>query len=80
MIIRMTPGAVADLCDGRFTLEGMEAIEQYLDNCGIDEPLYIGDICISFSEIELDEEEFEEYDREGRIIACLTNGNYIVAN
>lgn len=73
--IKVTSSMLCDLCGGRFTYEACEAICNYLEDCDCDEPMMIGDICISFSEIPADWT--DEYD-EDTLVATLDNGNVLV--
>ena len=76
MKITITPIMLCDLCGGKFTLEACEALcdwfEQTADN---DFAPAIGDICVSYSEMDAS---WLEEDDEERIVARLENGNVLV--
>lgn len=74
--LKVTSSMLCDLCGGRFTYEACEAICNYFDECGCDEPMMIGDICISFSEIPASW--VDEYNEEN-LIAPLANGNVLIS-
>lgn len=76
MTIKITAAMLCDLCGGKFTLEACEAIENYFEECGCNEAVYIGDICVSFGEIPQEWE--DDYD-EDNLIAVLDNGNVLIA-
>ena len=74
--LTVTSTTLCDLLEGKFTYEGCEALCQYLDDCGVTEPMRLGDIAISFSEVPASwANEYNEED----IIAHLENGNILVA-
>lgn len=74
--VTITANVLCNLLNGRLSCEACEALCQYLDDYGITEPLRLGDIVISFSEVPANWA--DEYD-EKNIIAHLKNGNIIVA-
>ena len=76
MVIKITPSMLCDLCNGKFTLEGAEAICEYFEENDIEQAPMIGDICICFEEIP--SEYVQDYEKDN-IIANLDNGNVIVA-
>lgn len=77
MKITITAMMLCDLCGGKFTLEACEALcdwfEDYADR---DFAPAIGDICVSYSEVNA--EDLDEED-EGKVIAHLKNGNALLA-
>lgn len=60
----------------RFSIEGLEALAAYLEDCAPSESFYIGDLDICFAEVPA--EWAYEYDEEC-ILARLGNGNILVA-
>lgn len=77
MKIMITPMMLCDMLGGRYTLEACEAICEYYElwDDGEDTP-YIGDIAISFAE--LDAEDLDE-DDENRIVKRLSKGRVLVS-
>ena len=77
MKIMITPMMLCDMLGGRYTLEACEAICEYYElwDDGEDTP-YIGDIAISFAE--LDAEDIDE-DDENRIVKRLSKGRVLVS-
>lgn len=73
--LTVTSTTLCDLLGGAFTYDACEAICEYLNECGCDDPLTIGDISISFSEIPQDWVEDEDSDR---VIKILDNGNALI--
>lgn len=73
--VKVTPEMLCDMCGGRFTYDACEAICNYFEQCGNDEAVAIGDICISFSEIPSDWN--DEYNDEN-LVALLDNGNALI--
>lgn len=77
MKITITPEMLCELCGGKFTHEVCEALCNWFEETADrDFAPHIGDICVSYSEINADD--IEEDDEE-RIIAHLDNGNVILA-
>ena len=77
MKIMITPMMLCDMLGGRYTLEACEAICEYYelwDDC--ENTPYIGDIAISFAE--LDAEDIDEDDKD-RIIKHLSKGRVLVS-
>jgi hypothetical protein len=76
MTIRVTPEFLCELCAPNFTIEGAYAICDYFDEIAPSDACTIGDICVSFSEVEYVPDELEE----DSIVAVLSNGNAIILN
>lgn len=77
MKITITAHMLCDLCGGKFTLEACEALcDWFEETAGRDFAPAIGDICVSYTEI--DAGSIEEDDEEN-IIARLNNGNVLMA-
>ncbi len=77
MKITITAMMLCDLCGGKFTLEACEALcDWFEETAGRDFAPAIGDICVSYTEIDADN--IEEDDEEN-IIARLHNGNVVLA-
>ena len=77
MKITITAHMLCELCGGKFTLEACEALCDWFEQIGDDSfAPAIGDICVSYSEIEADA--IDEDDEE-KIIAHLNNGNVLLA-
>lgn len=74
--VTITANVLCDLLNGRLSCDACEALCQYLDDCGVTEPLRLGDIAICFSEVPASWA--DAYDEEN-IIAHLKNGNILVA-
>ena len=75
MKITITAHMLCDLCGGKFTLEACEAICELYELWGDDEDVpYIGDIAISFAELE--ESDLDE-DDEDRVVKQLTKGRVL---
>lgn len=73
--IKVDENLLCELCAPKFTLEACEAIINYLNEMDPNDSFYVGDICISFSEIPSDWAADED-----TIIATLNNGNVVIAN
>ena len=77
MKITITAHMLCDLCGGKFTLEACEALCSWFEEIGDrDFAPAIGDICVSYSELDAS---WVEEDDEERIIARLNNGNVLIA-
>lgn len=77
MKITITAMTLCDLCGGKFTLEACEALcDWFEETADRDFALRIGDICVSYTEVNADD--IEEDDEE-RVIARLDNGNVLMA-
>ena len=77
MKITITAHMLCDLCGGKFTLEACEALcDWFAETTDRDFAPAIGDICVSYTEIAVDD---IEEDDEDRIIARLHNGNVVLA-
>lgn len=77
MKITITAHMLCDLCGGKFTLEACEALCNWFEEtAGRDFAPAIGDICVSYSELDAS---WLEDDDEERIIARLDNGNVLIA-
>lgn len=77
MKITITPMMLCDLCGGKFTTEACEALCDWFDQtAGRDFAPAIGDICVSYSELDAS---WVEEDDEEKIIARLNNGNVLIA-
>lgn len=77
MKITITSMMLCELCGGKFTLEACEALCDWFEGVGDrDFAPAIGDICVSYSEVDVDA--IDEDDEE-RIIAYLDNGNVLLA-
>ena len=77
MKITITAMMLCDLCDGKFTLEACEALcDWFEETADRDFAPHIGDICVSYTEVNADA---IEEDDEDRIIARLDNGNVVLA-
>lgn len=77
MKITITAHMLCELCGGKFTLEACEALcDWFAEICDDSFAPYVGDICVSYSEIGADA--IDEVDEE-RIIAHLDNGNVLLA-
>ena len=77
MKITITPEMLCELCGGKFTHEACEALcNRFDETADRDFAPAIGDICVSYSEIDAD---WLEEDDEERIIARLNNGNVVLA-
>lgn len=77
MKITITAMMLCDLCGGKFTLEACEALCAWFEeNADRDFAPHIGDICVSYTEVNA--EDLEE-DDEDRVIARLDNGNALLA-
>ena len=77
MKITITAMMLYDLCGGKFTLEACEALcDWFAETTDRDFAPAIGDICVSYTEIAVDD---IEEDDEDRIIARLHNGNVVLA-
>lgn len=77
MKIMITPMMLCDLLGGRYSLEACEAICEYYELWEDNENVpYIGDIAISFAE--LDAEDIDE-DDEDRIVKHLSKGRVLVS-
>lgn len=77
MKITITAHMLCDLCGGKFTLEACEALCDWFDEtAGNDFAPAIGDICVSYSEMDAS---WVEEDDEEKIIARLNNGNVLIA-
>lgn len=74
--IKVTAEMLCVMLDGKFTLDACNAICEYMEECGNDSPLMIGDIAICFSEIPAEWD--DEYD-EDNLIAELDNGNVLIS-
>ena len=77
MKITITAHMLCELCGGKFTLEACEALCNWFEE--IDDRDFapaIGDICVSYSEIQADA--IDEDDEE-KIITHLDNGNVLLA-
>lgn len=74
--VRISASTLCDLLAPRFTYEACEKICEYLEDCGVEQPLLLGDIVISFSEVPADY--IDDYEEEN-IIATLRNGNILVS-
>lgn len=76
--IKITSDMLATLLGGEFTYEGCQALVNYLEDAQDYDKSFvptIGDIAISFSEVENDDDVEED-----SIIAKLGNGHVIVTN
>ena len=77
MKITITAMMLCDLCGGKFTLEACEALcDWFEETADRDFAPAIGDICVSYTEIDAD---CVEEDDEERVIARLNNGNALIA-
>lgn len=77
MKIMITPMMLCDLLGGRYSLEACEAICEYYELWGDDENVpYIGDVAISFAELE--EKDLDE-DDESRVVQRLSKGRVLVS-
>ena len=77
MKITITAHMLCDLCGGKFTLEACEALcDWFEDIADCDFAPAIGDICVSYTEIDADS--IDEDDEES-VIAHLENGNVLLA-
>lgn len=77
MKITITAHMLCELCGGKFTLEACEALcDWFAEMCDDSFAPAIGDICVSYSEIEADA--IDEDDEE-KIIVHLNNGNVLLA-
>ena len=77
MKIIITPMMLCDLLGGRYSLEACEAICELYELWGDDEDVpYIGDIAISFAELE--ESDLDE-DDEDRVVKQLSKGRVLVS-
>lgn len=77
MKITITANMLCDLCGGKFTLEACEALcDWFEETAGSDFAPAIGDICVSYSELDAS---WMEEDDEEKIIARLENGNVLIA-
>lgn len=74
--VRISASTLCDLLAPHFTYEACEKICEYLEECGFEKPLLLGDIAISFSEVPADY--IDDYD-DDNIIATLPNGNILVS-
>lgn len=73
--IKVNASLLCDLLAPKFTYDACEAICEYLEEFE-SESFYLGDIAISFCEIDADE--IEDYE-EDSVIAVLKNGNAVIA-
>lgn len=77
MKITITPEMLCELCSPTFTLEACEALcEWFEETAGADFAPHIGDICISYAELEA--EDLDEDDEE-KVVARLENDNVLIA-
>ena len=77
MKITIIAEMLCELCGGKFTLEACRAIcDFFAEVCDDSFAPAIGDICVSYSEIDADA--IDEDDEE-KIIAHLENGNVLLA-
>lgn len=73
MTISITPMMLYELCGGKFTYEGAEAICELFADGGADCAPTIGDICVSFGEVPAD-----DIDYGTEVYTFLRNGNAII--
>ena len=73
--IKVNASLLCDLLAPRFTYDACEAICEYLEEYE-NESFYLGDIAISFCEIDADD--LDEYEEEN-VIAILKNGNAVIS-
>lgn len=76
MKITITAHMLCELCGGKFTLEACEALCDWFEQIADSSAPAIGDICVSYSEIDADA--IDEDDEE-KVIAYLDNGNVLLA-
>lgn len=76
MKITITPEMLCELTGGKFTHEACEALCDFFEETADrDFAPAIGDICVSYTEIDAD---WLEEDDEERVIARLDNGNVVL--